>query len=482
MCASNRSSSREESSMGEVLEMMFPDGVQSLHMGGISSGLFGRVMDKCAAGLALLGLDGEIREANRAFRELAGHAGSAIDPDCAMDNLLPLEDVTSYRQHIAALSKGEEESYRQTQRFVRPNGLVVWVDLTVNLLRDTNDAPALLVVTAVDITEQRRTESTFRDMSMRDPLTKLPNRRLFRDKLQAAVSRAERDESHVGLLFLDLDEFKPVNDNLGHDTGDWLLKAVAQRLEACLRSYDTAARLGGDEFVVLLPDLGHREYVFRVAERIRSALCMPFVTDEGRRLEISVSIGVSLYPEHAESAHDLLNASDEAMYTAKKAGRNRIVYSDRTPTPTAVPRMVKDAGSGLVHLTWEPSFGSGNAFIDTEHRELFRQANQLLDLATRTDVHPHAVHSSLVHLVRSVDAHFKHEERILKQVGYSGLADHAIRHHQLMSRAQELCERSKDQALVVGDILDFVIAKVIYGHVVTEDREYFGSLGASESS
>lgn len=131
----------------------------------------------------------------------------------------------------------------------------------------------------------------------------------------------------------------------------------------------------------------------------------------------------------------------------------------------------------MVHLTWEPSFASGNAFIDTEHRELFRQANQLLDLATRADVHPHAVHASLVHLVRSVEAHFKHEERILKQVGYACLANHATRHHQLMSQAQELCEQSKDQALVVGVILDFVVAKVIHGHVVTEDRDYFGSLG-----
>jgi diguanylate cyclase (GGDEF)-like protein/hemerythrin-like metal-binding protein/PAS domain S-box-containing protein len=433
-----------------------------------------RVVEKCASGLAVLGLGGEILDANPAFCELTGHARETLRaPSFGLDQLFLLEDVADYHRHLSALSRGEEESYRQSHRFARPTGVVIWVDLTVHLLRDDRGNPDSLVVTAVDITEQRRAETAFREMSMRDPLTKLPNRRLLRDRLQSALARAERDESKVALLFLDLDGFKPINDTLGHEMGDWLLRAVAGRLGSCLRGYDTAARLGGDEFVVLLPALSQREDIHRVAERIRTSLATPFITEDGKRLEISVSIGVSLYPEHAESANDLLHAGDEAMYAAKKSGRNRIAFSERVPGVSAVPEVINDVHSGLIHLTWEPGFASGNAFIDTEHRELFRLSNQLLDLATRTDARGHAIGSAMARLVRSVEAHFQHEERILDQAAYPELAEHAAKHRQLAERAREVSKRMVEQPIAVGDILDFVVAKVIYGHVVTEDRDYF---------
>jgi diguanylate cyclase (GGDEF)-like protein len=201
------------------------------------------------------------------------------------------------------------------------------------LLRDDGGAPHSLVLTATDITELKRTEDAFRNMSYLDPLTKLANRRLLQDRLHAAVAQARREQRSLALLFVDLDEFKPINDRLGHETGDWLLKAVARRLLDCIRASDTAARFGGDEFVVLLPDLAQIDDVPRVAERIRKALAAPFVTDDGEQLEISCSIGMSLYPDHAETGRELLLAGDEAMYLAKRGGRNRIVRSERTPNP-----------------------------------------------------------------------------------------------------------------------------------------------------
>jgi diguanylate cyclase (GGDEF)-like protein/hemerythrin-like metal-binding protein/PAS domain S-box-containing protein len=484
MCAVDRSNPKLERPMSASAQISSSseagqDTSRRSTEGATSIASYQRVIEKCASGLAVLSLDGSIREVNPAFSELTGRSRESLSTSgFNLERVFVLDDVASYRRHVTALSRGEEETFRQPLRFVRQDGIVIWVDLTVNLLREEGGAPSRLVITAIDVTEQRRAETAFRDMSFRDPLTKLPNRRLLRDRLQSAVARAERDGANVALLFLDLDKFKSINDSLGHEVGDWLLKAVAQRLESCLRSYDTAARLGGDEFVVLLPDLAQRDDVYRVAERIQSALSTPFITDDGRRLEVSVSIGVSIYPEHAENASDLLHASDAAMYSAKKSGRNRIAYSDRTPEPASVPQPVSDVNSGLVHLTWEPGFASGNAFIDTEHRELFRQSNQLLDLAMRTEVKPHAVYASLVHLVRSVGAHFQHEERILAQAGYAGLVAHATRHRQLMERADELCQRARDQPVTAGDILDFVVAKMIHGHVVTEDRDYFALLKA----
>ena len=440
-------------------------------------------MQKCAAGLAVLDIDGQFLEANPAFCDLTGYSRDALSiPGFRLEKLLPPDEIASYHKHLVALSHGEEESYRQPQRLVRQDGAVLWVELTINLMRDAAGAPHVLVVTAVDITELRRTEGAFRDLSFRDPLTKLPNRRLLRDGLQSAMARARREEHKVAVIFIDLDGFKPINDTQGHETGDWLLKAVARRLSECLREYDTAARLGGDEFVVLLPDLIQGEGAAHVAERIRTTLASPFFTDDKRRLEISASIGVSLFPDHAESARDLLHASDEAMYLAKKSGGNRVAYSRRLATPTPTPVAVADSTSGLVSLNWDASFASGNAFIDAEHRELFLHANRLLDLTTRPGMKTQEAQVSLLRLVDSVEAHFQHEERILKQAGYPGLAGHAARHRALMERTRELFDRTNDRSILLADILNFVVAEMIHGHMVSEDRDYFLFLKGATAS
>ena len=440
----------------------------------LTGGSYRSVMQRCAAGLAVLDIGGEFLEANPAFCDLTGYSHDALSvPGFMFEKMLPSDEIASYRKHLVALSHGEEESYRQPQQIVRRDGAVLWVELTINLMREAPGVPHGLVVTAVDITELRRTEGAFRELSFRDPLTKLPNRRLLRDRLQSAVARARREESKVAVIFIDLDGFKPINDTQGHETGDWLLKAVAQRLSECLREYDTAARLGGDEFVVLLPSLTHSGDAAQIAERIRATLALPYFTNDKKQLEISASLGVSLFPDHAESARDLLQASDEAMYLAKKSGRNQVVHSHRLATPPPIPVPAADSTSGLVNLNWDASFASGNAFIDAEHRELFRHCNQLLDLTTRPGMKTQDAQVSLLRLVQSVEAHFQHEERILKQVGYPGLAGHAARHRALLARAQELCERANDSSILVADVLNFVIVETIHGHVVGEDRDYF---------
>lgn len=433
------------------------------------------VIEKCAVGMALLSIEGSFEDVNHAFCELAGHSRETLSNTVTrFCELLHPEEAERCHQHFATLCRGEEESYRQTQRLLRPNGTALWIDLTVNLMRTKRGAPHRLVVTAVDTTEQTRTESAFRDMSFSDPLTKLPNRRLLKDRLQSAVTRARRDDHNVALLFIDLDGFKPINDSAGHAIGDWLLKAVAERLVTCLREYDTAARLGGDEFVVLLPDLSQPEDASRVAERIRASLSSPFIMEDGKRFELSASIGVSLYPENADNAHALLRASDEAMYRAKRSGRNRIAFCDRGSI--AVPIPIMDANSGLVQLTWDSRFASGNAFIDAEHRELFYQSNLLLDLTTSAKGRMSDLHAGLVRLVQIVDEHFRHEERILAQVSYCDLAAHIAKHRRLMEHAEELCRRTTTDTALAHEIVTFVVAETIYGHIVTEDRDFFVSL------
>jgi diguanylate cyclase (GGDEF)-like protein len=171
-------------------------------------------------------------------------------------------------------------------------------------------------------------------MAFYDQLTNLPNRRLLEDRLGQLIAQAQRDQTRMALLFLDLDKFKPINDEQGHEVGDWLLGAVAQRIQACLRKSDTVARIGGDEFVVLLPEAGDAGSAMGIAENIRVALNAPFVTADGTILEVTPSIGVVLYPEHADNMHDLIRLGDKAMYRAKGAGRNTVeVYSPEVADP-----------------------------------------------------------------------------------------------------------------------------------------------------
>ena len=176
-----------------------------------------------------------------------------------------------------------------------------------------------------DITERLNTERTIHYMAHHDALTGLPNRRLMQDRLNQAIMAARRKQRHVAVLFLDLDRFKVVNDTLGHDTGDFILKDVARRLVACVREVDTVSREGGDEFVLILPDLERPENARVVADKILEELSRP-VEIGGQEIHVTPSIGISHYPNDATDVHQLLKHADNAMYQAKDAGRNTVRF------------------------------------------------------------------------------------------------------------------------------------------------------------
>jgi diguanylate cyclase (GGDEF)-like protein/PAS domain S-box-containing protein len=176
-----------------------------------------------------------------------------------------------------------------------------------------------------DVTERLNTERTIHYMAHHDALTGLPNRRLMQDRLNQAIMAARRKQRHVAVLFLDLDRFKVVNDTLGHDTGDFILKDVARRLVSCVREGDTVSREGGDEFVMILPDLERPEHARVVADKIIKDLSRP-VEIGGHEIHVTPSIGISHYPNDATDVHQLLKHADNAMYQAKDAGRNTIRF------------------------------------------------------------------------------------------------------------------------------------------------------------
>lgn len=183
-----------------------------------------------------------------------------------------------------------------------------------------------LIGVMLDITERKRMEEQIKHMAQHDTLTGLPNRNLLQDRYQQCSRRAEREQRQFAILMMDLDGFKTVNDRLGHDQGDQLLRKVAQRLTQCIRKTDTLCRLGGDEFIMLLEDLRQSEDARRVAELVLWTLSQPFTLEPEGVAQIGVSIGISLYPTDGVTLEALLKGADLAMYRAKEGGRNRYQF------------------------------------------------------------------------------------------------------------------------------------------------------------
>lgn len=346
-----------------------------------------------------------------------------------------------------------------------------WLETHAAPLRDENGTIVGVLAVTRDITEHKASEQSIRQMAFYDRLTNLPNRRLLEDRLVQEIARAQRARLGMSLLFVDLDTFKEVNDDMGHEAGDWLLKQVAERMQQCLRASDTAARIGGDEFVVLLPDAHAVKDATRVAEKIRTILAQPFAWREGSTIQISGSIGVAMYPEHADNPRDLLRFGDEAMYSAKKSGRNAVhVFS--APAPAA------EEGPSIVRLIWKPAYACGEPEIDREHEELFRLANALLDIAVERAEKPDAFNGAFDALLWHVTGHFAHEEEILRAHHYEQLAEHTRLHRQLVEQATDLRRQSEEPGFPIGRLVAFLVSEVVADHMLKEDKKFAPLFGA----
>jgi diguanylate cyclase (GGDEF)-like protein/PAS domain S-box-containing protein len=223
----------------------------------------------------------------------------------------------------AALASGEP--YAAEFRVVTRDGEIRWIAAHGSVLRSPEGGATKMIGVSQDITERKRQEEEIRFLAYHDTLTGLPNRRLLDDRMRQAVYLAQRRDARVAALLIDLDDFKQVNDALGHRAGDAVLREVAQRLSACMRRSDTLARQGGDEFVALLPDLQRESDCQFVAEKVLRAL-EPEFRVEGRAFRIGASIGISIYPSDAGDGETLLRNADVAMYRAKQRGRKQYQF------------------------------------------------------------------------------------------------------------------------------------------------------------
>lgn len=268
----------------------------------------------------------EIVWANKAMNRIFGFEG---------DELIGQATKNFYADSVAYEALGDEAYpilygngvYRTQIEMLKKCGQHIWIDISGALLSpETNESMWMLG----DITLMKRHEEEISRIAYHDILTGLPNRLLIADRLKQALARVERNKHFLAVCYLDLDGFKPVNDNYGHESGDLLLKEIASRMQSTVRANDTVGRIGGDEFVLLLADLEDKEEHQMIVNRLIAAINQPVSINDHMQVKVGASIGITLYPVDNGDPDILLRHADQAMYHAKQSGRNRVsIYSPK---------------------------------------------------------------------------------------------------------------------------------------------------------
>ncbi len=359
-------------------------------------------------------LDGVITAVNPAAERMLWHLKEDLIGKCTpLDLLNPHEvqnrAITLTRELKRPVLPGMDVFRAKPQRglveeaewqLFRRDGSHFDAQMTVSALTDATGEMVGLIFLAYDITERKRTEDYISHLAHHDALTTLPTRTLLHDRLHMSLSRANRENTKVGLLMVDLDNFKRVNDLMGHHIGDELLKSVARKLQATLRASDTVARMGGDEFVVLLADMHDVSEAETLARKIVTALATPVVLN-GHTLNPTASVGICVYPDNAENAEALLKNADVAMYHVKADGRNGFqtftysMASESNRKRTLEAGLHQAVARNELELAYQPQISmTTGRVIGVE--ALLRWHSQKLGLVMPTEFIPLAEESGLI--------------------------------------------------------------------------------------
>jgi diguanylate cyclase (GGDEF)-like protein len=280
---------------------------------------FRTVVESMGEGVTIKDLNFKILYQNRAMTEMYGdRTGSACF------NIFGLESPCQECPIVLTLKDGLNHS---ACRSLQLEGKTFYIESSASLLRDSQGNITGSVEIIRDISERIKNEQTIHDLAFLDPLTGLANRRLFEDRLEQVIAKSRRYDKQFGLLSLDLDNFKEINDTFGHEAGDQVLIEAAERIRACCkRDLDTISRQGGDEFCIIFTDCGGKDNLAAVAENLLEEFARPFqLTDT--LVKVTTSIGISIFPDNGTEMKKLEVASDRAMYAAKRAGRNTYRFS-----------------------------------------------------------------------------------------------------------------------------------------------------------
>lgn len=296
---------------------------------------FSKAIDQSPSSVLICDRLWRIEYANRKFSQLTGHDPAEIKgkhPSSLIEQSMDSHEAKHLWQSVrlqvqrVGVWQGEVNSARR-------NGERYWEQLVVTPIKDNSGETTGYLILGEDISIRKRYEQQLLRQANYDILTGLPNRMLALDRLKLALAQARRDDSQVGVMFLDLDNFKHINDTLGHDAGDTLLIEAARRVSSCLRGTSTVARLGGDEFLVILPGLTGSDAACQVAERILQTFSTPFMLN-AQEVFVTTSIGIATFPNDADNSGTLLQHADAAMYEAKHKGKS--AFARFTPQMTEV--------------------------------------------------------------------------------------------------------------------------------------------------
>lgn len=403
---------------------------------------------------------------NPAFCVLTGYdAQSLAHLDTA--TLFFAEEREAIYQRAQEQLSGVAPEQRHVFRLRNRLGLAVWVEAQIRAIEWEGEMAILNTLS--DVTQRVEHEAEMRHLATHDPLTGLPNRDMLKQRLRDAIGFARDTQQKLALLFVDLDRFKPVNDNHGHEAGDQVLRTIAQRLQGALRESDLVARWGGDEFIVVLENVNTSATIERIARKLLAAISLPIALHDAQQVTLSCSIGIAVYPDHGEQGDELISKSDAMMYKAKKQGSGCILF---------FAPVVPQSGSSLFRLMWSRELECGNADIDREHEQLFELANRLLGSVVggrfSSETEP-----CLLQLLAHTKGHFKHEMTLLMRLRYPDAFGHDAIHKQLLQKASELHARYLRGELDPLVLIHFIVYEIIDQHMMVEDRKWFGFLHAS---
>jgi diguanylate cyclase (GGDEF)-like protein/PAS domain S-box-containing protein len=297
------------------------------------------VFHATAEAILITSAGGLIVAANSAFSRITGYSESEV---IGLDPEALLRVSPGPERYACCQQSGGPDFWHGPVRCYRKSGVSFPAWQSISAVRNPDRQITHFVTAFSDVTAIYEAQQQLHHLAHHDPLTGLPNRLLFEDRLQNAIEQASRNKNRCLLLFLDLDDFKGINDTLGHAAGDELLRIVGERLKSVLRSSDTVARLGGDEFVILAgsTDL---DYATQLAQKILSELRVP-IQLSGEQLSVTGSLGIAVFPENGTDSQQLMRAADMAMYTAKAEGRNRYHFYAETMSVQARSRMDVEQG------------------------------------------------------------------------------------------------------------------------------------------
>jgi diguanylate cyclase (GGDEF)-like protein/PAS domain S-box-containing protein len=289
---------------------------------------YSNMVELAAIGISHVDLDGRFVHVNRRLCEMLGYSREEL-LELGIRDVSHPDDRSMTDTDRARLDAGEIDSFKAEKRYLRKDGTPIWVRLTVAATRRPDGRTQHHVSIVEDISEQRLAEARIQYLATHDEMTGLLNRTMFGEFLGRAIARSRRPGRRFAVMFVDLDRFKAINDSLGHESGDALLKVIATRLRASLRTSDVVARFGGDEFVLLVEDVNDRSAAEVVARNLLAAVLQP-VPIAGQECCITASIGIALCPDDAQDADGLLKHADLAMYHAKEQGKNGFQYYSAT--------------------------------------------------------------------------------------------------------------------------------------------------------